>query len=390
MADYPIGPVDKDVLTSKVSVIERNLTALSENLEGRRPKVIADSFKSVRDIISAYMSGLDNNSSEEALIGTLSLFNLLVERVIREIRKFGLSTEKTRDYELVLLEAANDLNAYTRSHSGEESEGSPAIAIERTALQSRQLREQERVAQLQVKFEEMERSLLTMEARFNAINETANKAIIRVEELTVQQADAMRTALTREVSEITDSFSSTHESLKSRLGEFDVYKLQAEEKISQLGLAALVGGHAKSAIEEQKAANWYRKISLALMAAAVGNVVWLLHDASVQTLAIESTIYRAVLSLLLIVPTAYAAKESAKHRGQAIELRRLSLDFAALEPFLKGMQGDEAQKTRAELARRAFFNGIAPDVTSSYGLDPQEIIMKGMDTIADLAKRKSS
>lgn len=235
---------------------------------------------------------------------------------------------------------------------------------------------------------EMERAFVGMEARLAALGETADKAVVRVEEITAQQADAIRVALTKEANSIANGFEDTHQNFQTRLSEFDGYRDQAKALLSEMAAEALAGGHIESAKEEEVAANLYRKWALWAMIAGLCVIGVMLLAFKSEQFTWPGLVNRAMVSLLFVIPTAYLARESAKHRAQAIELRRASLDFAALEPFLKGLEGEEGLKVRAELARRAFFAGNPVDASSSYGVDPQAIIMKGMDTIADLAKRR--
>lgn len=242
---------------------------------------------------------------------------------------------------------------------------------------------------LRAESDQIKRDSVSLRKRLDALDAIADKALKRAESISAEHAIAARNVLDEEVQKITKDYEDTRIKLDERLNDFDIYRKQAKGLLSEMAAKALAGGHIESAKEEERFANDFRDKALSFM--KVGGVVigLILFIALFQDLSWTGVANRAMLVLLLVAPTAYLARESAKHRAQAIELRRASLDFAAVEPFLQGIQGEDGLRVRAELARRAFFAGSPVDASSSYGLDPQALLTKLMDTLSDVSKAKT-
>lgn len=322
------------------------------------------------------------NNSAVSLARTIAEFGISVSKRFQNKTKERESWSQLYNEAVDLMEYCENFERFSLAMGSEDAVfGTPNIRQNSSV-------DPQLFDKLLAQAKEMERSFVGMEARLAALGETADKAVVRVEEITAQQADAIRVALTKEANSIANGFEDTHQNFKTRLSEFDGYRDQAKALLSEMAAEALAGGHIESAKEEEVAADLYRKWALWAMIAGLCVIGAMLLAFKSEQFTWPELVNRAMVSLLFVIPTAYLARESAKHRAQAIELRRASLDFAALEPFLKGLEGEEGLKVRAEIARRAFFAGSPVDATSSYGVDPQAIIMKGMDTIADLAKRK--
>lgn len=288
-----------------------------------------------------------------------------------------------------LLDAAQELEQHCNTMStGPTRLGLHTLGMGTPTVAAKVMSDEARLARLNAQVDEIKREFAAMEARFEALGTTADKAVVRVEELTVQQADAIRSEMNSQVASINEGFLSTSQALKDRMSEFEGYREQAKGLLEQMAVEVLADGHIGSAAKEERAANKFRWAAMGIMFVGAVAIGWIFYHYVDKTFTWSGFTNRITASLLFVVPAAYLARESDKHRAQAIELRRTSLDFAALVPFMKGIEGEEAVKLRSELARRAFFVSGPASATVSDGINPQAIIMKGMDTIAELAKRR--
>lgn len=387
MNKYPAAPAVHAQLLRKVALVNSRARALRGVIDGPVPESVLERFRILQERISAFKKA---DTLDNAVVAAMEV--AISGRVISiEIANRPLIADSST-YRARLDLASKDLEEYCQAHTSDDEvetlldEGLQPFGM--YEVKKTEARLEKRLAELNAQREEIRRSLVAMEARLKAMGETADKSVARVEELTVHQAEAIRAALTREASDITAAFADTKQTLQERLSEFNGFREQAQSLLGQLSVEVLAGKHIKSALAEEASADKFRE--WALMAMGVGAVVILivLLISIFQPFSWAGLAYRSLVSLLFVVPTAYMARESAKHRAQAIELRRASLDFAALEPFLKNVQGEEGLKIRAELARKAFFSGNAIDTTSSYGLDPQAIVIKAMEIAGDAVKKK--
>lgn len=387
MNKYLLKVAEAEALVEKVNAVANLVHSLQEAMGDSVPRDVAQSIQNVSQGILSFQSAINEEVDIDSLVSEADRVGIYGLTTAIAMNNFTLASERGISDRGALSEVSQDLRDYCAAHLVKPVRLETETGLPRFVKIPPS--DEQKIARLSAQIETMEREFLAMEARLTAMGESADKAVLRVEELTMQQADAMRTALTREVGNITEEFTSTHETLKGRLSEFDTYSDQAKKLLGQYASQALAGGHMLGAQREEKQADQFRALAIGLMGVTVGVVGLTIFQASKQTILLDAILLRVVFSLALVLPTAYLARESAKHRAQAVDLRRTSLDFAALEPFLKGIEGEEGLKVRAELARRAFFSSNSVDSSSSYGLDPQAIIIKGMDTIADLAKKKS-
>ena len=390
MNKYQTAVADVNILVEKVNEVSRLLGILRDLIGGSVPRDVAKNIEELLSRISEFQGSLGGKVDVDSLVEKADAVGIFGVVAANAMARFPMATEDGYKYKDLLYAAGEDLREYSAAHLVKPvGQDQSAFGVGAPQIVRMPPTDEQKVTRLSAQIESMERDFLAMEARLKALGETADKAVARVEDLTVQQAEAMRAELTQQVADLKNGFDNTNTELKQRVGEFDVFREQAKELLSQMTVEVLAGGHMWSAQKEEKQANNFRRSAVALMAVTIGVIGVTAYQATAQSIVWETVLLRVAVSLALVLPTAYLARESAKHRAQAIELRRASLDFAALEPFLKGVHSEEGVKVRAELARRAFFAGGAIDATSSYGLDPQAIILKSIDTIADLAKRKS-
>ena len=211
-----------------------------------------------------------------------------------------------------------------------------------------------------------------------------------VRKLLVNIREDARRAAHAEKDRAVESLKKCMEDANAIFGKIDELHKQSRVLAGDIATSALAKDYAKHAVEEEEAADLFRWIGLGIMGVVVvylGYSLWELRNGQFKW---DQAIFRLIVSLLVSVPIAYVSRESAKHRAQAIDLRKTSLDFSALGPYLENVAEPKRSELRAEIAQRVFFSESKFDGSSSFGLDPQAIIMKGMETIADMAKQKKN
>ncbi|MEJ5151229.1 hypothetical protein [Comamonas sp. MYb396] len=387
-----ISSIEPSVLHKKVSDVGASAGGLNLVLAIEKNDSIQDfsyKYQELRNLISGFESiNSISTLNHNALVMADNIADLGLEMATILSRSQLFSGPRFKEI-ASLAELSNDLKSYCGSGARLPNSAGYRIRNGFIASEGNEGDDESRLARLRAQIEDMDRSFIAMDARLKAMSESSDRAVARIEELTGQQADAMRAALTREVSKLQEEFNNTNDALKKRLEEFDGYKDQAIELVGQLASEVLSKGHIGSAQTEEKSADRHRIAAMVSMAAAIIIIGLMFYFYRNQPFTWESSANKVLIALLFAVPTAFLARESAKHRAQAIELRRTSLDFAALDPFLKGLEGEEGLKVRAELARRAFFAGSPADSSSSYGVDLQPVLVKLVDTLADVAKKKT-
>lgn len=147
---------------------------------------------------------------------------------------------------------------------------------------------------------------------------------------------------------------------------------------------AITSSYLRSSMAERKISDGLRNAAMAFMTLACIFAAISVFTAGNQT-DLSTTFLRLSLALIVSVPAAYLARESAKHRKQQYEHLQISLDLAAITPYSASLPTEMQEKIKEEMASRIFINKNFDSVTKeSYPINLQEALM----TIAMLAKEK--
>lgn len=177
---------------------------------------------------------------------------------------------------------------------------------------------------------------------------------------------------------------------KDSLIELDSKKQQIDELLGHASGRAIAGDFETSSAEEKKMANWLRYASLGCMAIIVIVVGYSFWETTTPEFQWQNSTFRIVLAIMLSVPAAYLARESAKHREQQYSHLQTSLDLKAITPYIASLPIDEQHKIKVEIASRLF---AAKDY-SRVGADPypvnvHEIVMELIKTL-ELNKKSTN
>lgn len=388
---YPAAAVNSKELFTKVQrVRDAYITLLNLN-EGAPPKSVMEPASAIAERLSSFYERWHKNNIDLA-VDSADAVGIYGHSIADEWQKSSSLKNIGKEIADSLRDASQDLRMYAAAHVGGHPTPPPPFddSMVPAALLHSFDAIDKRYAGLAGVAEKTERQIAVIEARLQALGEIADASAQRVEALTASQADIFRKELNEQVEDIRGNFTAVSSTLNEQLVAFEGYKNQALKMLDQMAATTLSGGYVGSSAKEESSANLFRWFSIGLMGATLLFLGGTLFELSFAGLEWRTGAIRVAISLLMAVPTAYLARESAKHRAQAVELRRTSLDFSVLEPFLKTVEGEAGAKLRAELALRVFFRGGKSDEAPSYGLDPQAIIIKGMDTIADLAKQRKA
>ncbi|MBU2864403.1 hypothetical protein KO489_11165 [Reinekea forsetii] len=184
-------------------------------------------------------------------------------------------------------------------------------------------------------------------------------------------SDKFETDIENSKQKILDELAGLRESSKNKHQDIlELYQLASGDSIA--------GGYAQSANNEEKAANFWRWFSIVFIGITF---IWLViafsqydntvqpiteTDGSISSISQQSQtvsfnwqryLVGASITGVLLFGAGFTARQSSKHREEAIRTRRFALQIKALDPYINSMDENAKNETRKALLDR-FFTGV--------------------------------
>lgn len=321
-------------------------------------KLIRDDFKYFYTNLEAY-SVAKNNADFEKVAESTKMVAIFGQGIGHEIVKFEGAGDQMKTLASVLLDKASlvsewieksplevqPMESTTPKHSNASLGSYQSVSINMNELANDHLEHDKRIKKLLAE---------------NEIN--ATNLNIRIEKI---EHDVKV-----EISKITSLY-------EHSLAEIEAKKQEIDDILGHVSGRAVAGDFETSSAEEKKMANLLRYSSLTCMVVivvVVGSSFWATATAEFQW---QNSLFRIVLAIILSVPAAYLARESARHREQQYNHLQTSLDLKAISPYIASLPIDEQHKIKIQVASRLF---AAKDY-SKIGADPypvnvHEIVME--------------
>ena len=156
---------------------------------------------------------------------------------------------------------------------------------------------------------------------------------------------------------------------------------QKKEEVDKLlGLISgksIAGNFEQSAVDEKKMADFLRYASISCMLLIIIIIGYSFYESTTTAFKWENSIFRIVLTFLLSVPSAYLAKESAKHREQHYNHLQTALDLKAINPYIASLPIEEQHKIKADIAEKIFATKDFSNVSKEpYPLNTNDLLME--------------
>ena len=156
---------------------------------------------------------------------------------------------------------------------------------------------------------------------------------------------------------------SAHEKAATALlSQLEVKKEEAANLVQIIGNIGVTGNYQKIAIEEKNTANRWRNIALVLMLVMVGIIAATVFISVKEDFDWKVATFRIIAALILGVPAAYAARESAKHRLNETHNRSAELQLASLDPYLEKLPEEQKNQIKEKLTDK--FYGLESQTTN--------------------------
>ncbi|CAM3823832.1 hypothetical protein SAMN05216575_103233 [Ectopseudomonas alcaliphila] len=156
---------------------------------------------------------------------------------------------------------------------------------------------------------------------------------------------------------------------------------QRKDEINKiLGLVsgnAVAGSFEESAKSERRVADIMRWVSVFFMVVFVLVASISLYFTLAKDFDWRTSTFNLIFAVLLSAPSAYFARESAKHRLQYNKHLQLSLELKAINPYIASLPAEEQHRIKSEIAGRMFCvrdDGVK--LVEPYPINIQEILME--------------
>lgn len=168
------------------------------------------------------------------------------------------------------------------------------------------------------------------------------------------EVEELREAAQTEATAFAERSKGAHAEQKAKADEILKVLAEREERAKALLDAtsrhAIAGDYGKWAARQARAAMIYTILAVVIGLATAGVLLYSLGGAADDS--IQFTLYKTGISVVGLIIAGYCARQAAEHRREERVAKRLSLDLAALEPFLEHVEDPTALRT--EIARRVF------------------------------------
>lgn len=172
-------------------------------------------------------------------------------------------------------------------------------------------------------------------------------------------------------------------------------KKSAEEKNKQLNdvlgyvsSRVISGDYDKNSKTEKDTADLLRLGSLLCMAFVIGIAIYSLVETTTQGFDWERQVVKILLMILIMIPAAYLARESEKHRRQQYAHLQKSLSLKTITPYLASLPEEEQHKIKSELATRIFGANIddSKGDSFSYPINIHELLIEALKVVEKKSK----
>lgn len=159
---------------------------------------------------------------------------------------------------------------------------------------------------------------------------------------------------------------------QSELDHIHEMNKEAEKIVGIISMKGLAHGYQKIANDEGKRAFWWSFGSIGSMIAVIvfGVFFLLLHEGSFDWTTLVSRIILSGIGLTLFT---FCAKQATNHRNEERRNRKIELELASLDPYIKDLDTDKQKEVKENLVEK-YFGVELPNATTQQGQTQQMLV----------------
>jgi hypothetical protein len=138
------------------------------------------------------------------------------------------------------------------------------------------------------------------------------------------------------------------------INKLEEKKKQASDLVKIISNITVTGNFNKYAEYQKNNANILRVIAIIFMVILAGGAIWIIFSINPNDFDWKVTLIRLLATSILTVPSAYAARESSKHRKLEMKYRKMELELASIDPFMENLPEKDRFELKHNMVDRMF------------------------------------
>lgn len=219
-----------------------------------------------------------------------------------------------------------------------------------------------------------------LEKRIEAISLEMQRADERFRQDSNETIDRINTTSEKAKSlenEVELSLSNAKKHYENAVSEVNTQRTNLHKLIGEVSGDKVAKSYEESSKIEKSSADLLRAFSIVFMLLVAAIVMLSFWETTSDDFKWETSAFRIVIALFLTVPSAYLARESAKHREQQYNHLQTSLTIRAIDPYISSLPVDIQHDIKKEISGKIFSKqNNNSNAESTFPINNQEIIIE--------------
>lgn len=208
---------------------------------------------------------------------------------------------------------------------------------------------------IQQRIAEVESSMAATRAEFDTMLQRHSGEFIAAQEARAKEFQSELHTLRDELGRL---HTEAREEVESRVAEIRRMEQESSALVGAIGLAGTAERFGEEVVQQKRAADWMRWLTIALALGAVVMSVYAVIKGDQEPAALVA---KLAVSVVLGGLAAYTASQSARHRRREERARALQLELTAFAPFIEPLEPEQREEERVIMTRRTFGHAIGSD-----------------------------
>ncbi|WP_301387726.1 hypothetical protein [Thalassolituus sp. UBA2590] len=177
--------------------------------------------------------------------------------------------------------------------------------------------------------------------------------------------------------EVEENIKKAKEYYKTAASEVNTQRAKLNELIGEVSGDKVAKSYEESSKIEKRAADVLRIFSIVFMLSIAVIVIFTSWETTTENFKWENSAFRIVIAFFLTIPSAYLARESARHREQQYNHLQTSLTIRAIDPYISSLPEDIKHEIKKEISGHIFSDrGNSNNTAEAFPINNQEIIIE--------------